>query len=120
MRAARRALLSAIERWTFRHSARITVPSSAFAPVVHALAPGAPVTVVPNWSRSGRHAGARSRSRADRDAPAQAMRPRLGWRDRFVVAHTGNMGLKQGLEDLARAAAPPVGGAAERAGVVHR
>lgn len=106
MRGAGRvkSMLSAIERWTFRHSARVTVPSATFEPAVRDLAPGAAVTVVPNWSRlplDATPAGAASSS-PELDL-RDAMRRRLGWEGRFVVAHTGNMGLKQGLEDLAPA-----------------
>jgi glycosyltransferase involved in cell wall biosynthesis len=99
---AARAALSAVERWLFRHSARVTVPSPAFAPVVRDLAPDARVCVVPNWSRLAADPGAIP---ADADAAAARaeLRRRLGWEGRFVVAHTGNIGLKQGLEDLARA-----------------
>jgi glycosyltransferase involved in cell wall biosynthesis len=92
-------LLSAVEARTFRRSAHVTVPSAAFLPVVGRLAPGSPVTVVPNWSRIADTEGDSSR----RPAAREALRRRLGWQGRFVIAHTGNMGLKQGLEDLAPA-----------------
>jgi colanic acid biosynthesis glycosyl transferase WcaI len=59
------------------------------------------VHVVPNWS----HVATGTRDRA-------AVRRSLGWGDEEVVAlHSGNMGLKQGLENIveaARLAAPPV------------
>lgn len=97
-----RRVLSAVERWTFRHSTRITVPSAAFALVVADLAPDAPVSVVPNWSRLAATEPLAVAEGAADDARL-AMRRRLGWEGRFVVAHTGNIGLKQGLEDLARA-----------------
>ena len=98
-----KALLSAIERWTFRHSALVTVPSAAFAPVVAQLAPQAPVSVVPNWSRLATQSPVTLADAEASEKAGRAMRSRLGWEGRFVVAHTGNMGLKQGLEDLARA-----------------
>jgi colanic acid biosynthesis glycosyl transferase WcaI len=91
-------LLSAVEARTFRRSMHVTVPSAAFVPVVGRLAPDSPVTVVPNWSRI---ADAMPASRGP--AAREALRLRLGWQGRFVIAHTGNMGLKQGLEDLAPA-----------------
>jgi colanic acid biosynthesis glycosyl transferase WcaI len=99
-------LLSAVEARTFRRSAHVTVPSAAFVPVVRRLAPDSPVTVVPNWSRITdavpEDAGAEGDA-SRRRAAREALRVRLGWQGRFVIAHTGNMGLKQGLEDLAPA-----------------
>lgn len=105
-------LLSAVEARTFRRSAHVTVPSAAFAPVVKRFAPGTRVSVIPNWSRLTDAAGAvggpvsatdagpeSGRHRAERGA----VRRGLGWEGRFVIAHTGNMGLKQSLEDLAPA-----------------
>ncbi len=97
-----RALLSAVERRLFRASARVTVPGAAFAPVVRRLAPDARVWVVPNWSRLAGRAGAVPTGDGAAEQRA-ALRRRLGWEGRFVLAHTGNMGLKQGLEDLAQA-----------------
>jgi glycosyltransferase involved in cell wall biosynthesis len=101
--ARAKALLSAVERWTFQHSARITVPSAAFVPAIRELAPDAAVSVVPNWSRLALSPTPPDAAAAAQEDLRQAMRRRLGWDGRFVVAHTGNMGLKQGLEDLDRA-----------------
>lgn len=81
--------LTALERWVFRSSDHVTVPSGSFLHTVRDLAPETPVTVVPNWSRL-----------PDVAADRETTRAALGWTGRFVVAHTGNMGLKQGLEEL--------------------
>ncbi len=99
-------LLSAVEARTFRRSVHVTVPSAAFVPIVQRLAPNSPVTVVPNWSRIANAVPEDTGSEGDssrRRAAREALRQRLGWQGRFVIAHTGNMGLKQGLEDLAPA-----------------
>ena len=96
-------LLSAVEARTFRRSVHVTVPSAAFVPVVERLAPDSPVTVVPNCSRIAdavpEHVAAEGDA-SRRPAAREELRRRLGWQGRFVIAHTGNMGLKQGLEDL--------------------
>src|SRR6185437_16111241 len=95
-------LLSALEARTFRRSVHVTVPSAAFVPVVGRLAPDSPVTVVPNWSRIADAVPDDLGAEGDvsrRPAAREALRLRLGWQGRFVIAHTGNMGLKQGLED---------------------
>ncbi|WP_328478621.1 glycosyltransferase family 4 protein [Actinoplanes sp. NBC_00393] len=98
-------VLSAIEARTFRRSVHVTVPSAAFVPVVQRLAPDTPVTVVPNWSRIADTVpeDAGPEGDAPRRVAREALRQRLGWQGRLVIAHTGNMGLKQGLEDLAPA-----------------
>ncbi len=55
----------------------------------------AKVTTIRNWSHVS------SGARSDRDAD----RERLGWaRDEMVVLHAGNMGVKQGLDNVVRAA----------------
>lgn len=52
------------------------------------------IRLVPNWSHVERPSGSRAATRA-----------RLGWpEDQTVVLHSGNMGLKQGLEVLVEAA----------------
>ncbi|WP_369246705.1 glycosyltransferase [Streptomyces sp. R41] len=58
--------------------------------VTAAGVPGSRVRVVPNWTHATPPSGDR-----------RAVRARLGWREEErVVLHSGNMGLKQGLEVL--------------------
>lgn len=93
----------AIARWTFRRSMQITVPVAAFAPVVQGMALHASLAVVPSWSRIAPPESADALAPAVRHAQREAMRRKLGWQDRFVIVHTGNIGAKQGLEELAPA-----------------
>ncbi|MGH3568967.1 MAG: glycosyltransferase family 4 protein [Pseudonocardia sp.] len=52
------------------------------------------ISVIRNWSHIGEPTGARSE-----------VRKRLGWgEDEFIALHTGNMGHKQGLENVVEAA----------------
>jgi len=51
------------------------------------------ITVIPNWT----HVRPASRDRTD-------VRRRMGWGDETVVLHAGNMGAKQGLDAVIRAA----------------
>lgn len=84
---------SGLERWVLRQASGVVVVSGAFVPyVVAAGVQGQRVHVVPNWTHI-------SPSRVDREA----VRRRLGWADDEVVAlHSGNMGLKQGLENVVK------------------
>lgn len=87
-----RRLFSALESWTLTTATRITLPTEAFVPAVTAMGikPDR-LVVVPNWSRQ-------QLSAAD---DALEVRKARGWADRTVILHAGNMGLKQGLEELA-------------------
>jgi glycosyltransferase involved in cell wall biosynthesis len=93
-------LPSVLERSAFRRSVRITVPSAAFVPVVEHAAPGATVDVVSNWLRSA-HPSAEPADRAGSATRRAAMRRRLGWDDRFVIAHVGAIGPRERLHELA-------------------
>jgi colanic acid biosynthesis glycosyl transferase WcaI len=85
----------ALENTLLRRADRILMISSAFRD--YAVAAGVNrdrVTVVPNWS----HVDAPSADRA-------VTRRRLGWGEEEVIAlHSGNMGLKQGLDNVVDAA----------------
>lgn len=85
----------AAERYVLRRAALVGVIHETFVPAVAAMGvAGDRVRVVPNWS----HVKAPSR-------PREETRARLGWRPgRTVLLHSGNMGLKQGLEVLVEAA----------------
>lgn len=92
------AVAARAERYALRAASLVGVIHESFVPRVTAygVAPGR-VRVVPNWSHVQRPSAERSATRA-----------RLGWRaDTPVVLHSGNMGLKQGLDvlvDVARLA----------------
>ncbi|MFI9491979.1 MULTISPECIES: glycosyltransferase [Streptomyces] len=81
----------AAERYALRDAALVGVIHESFVPGVRALGVDAGrIRVVPNWS----HVPGPSADRA-------ATRARLGWpEDTPVVLHSGNMGLKQGLDVL--------------------
>ncbi|MFI6011632.1 glycosyltransferase [Streptomyces sp. NPDC051243] len=93
------SLVAGVEAKVLRTASLIGVVHESFVEPVTARGVPAPrVRVVPNWT----HVAAPT---ADR----RAVRARLGWsEEEFVVLHSGNMGLKQGLEvlvDTARVAA---------------
>ncbi|MGV9349494.1 glycosyltransferase [Streptomyces spiralis] len=89
------AVAARAERYALGRAALVGVIHDSFRPRVEAMGvdPGR-IRLVPNWS----HVARPSRPRAE-------TRARLGWpEDRQVVLHSGNMGLKQGLEVLVEAA----------------
>ncbi|NEA14494.1 glycosyltransferase [Streptomyces halstedii] len=85
------SVAGAAERYALRDAALVGVIHESFVPGVRALGVDAGrIRVVPNWS----HVRGPSADRA-------ATRARLGWpEDTPVVLHSGNMGLKQGLDVL--------------------
>ncbi|KRV46677.1 glycosyl transferase [Wenjunlia vitaminophila] len=89
------SLAGRLEGRVLRGAALVGVVHESFAArVVGMGVPDTAVRTVPNWT----HVAAPT---ADRSAT----RARLGWApDQTVVLHSGNMGLKQGLEVLVRAA----------------
>ncbi|MCT2590143.1 glycosyltransferase family 4 protein [Streptomyces sp. N2-109] len=82
---------AAVERRVLRAATLVGVIHESFVDKVAAMGvPSERVRLVPNWS----HVAAPS-------APRAQTRQRLGWTgDRTVVLHSGNMGLKQGLDVL--------------------
>ncbi|NGO73592.1 glycosyltransferase [Streptomyces boncukensis] len=89
------ALAASVERRVLGSATLVGVIHETFTERVRALGvPRERIRVVPNWS----HIPAPCRDRAE-------TRRRLGWPDgAAVVLHSGNMGLKQGLEVLVEAA----------------
>ncbi|WP_241524804.1 glycosyltransferase [Streptomyces barkulensis] len=85
----------AVEGRVLRSAALVGVVHESFADRVAAMGvPRERVRVVPNWTHVRAPGGDRARTRA-----------RLGWpEDTTVVLHSGNMGLKQGLEVLVETA----------------
>lgn len=84
-----------IEAWAAERAALVGMVTPSFGPYLESLGvrPDRLVTLR-NWAR------ARTPKSAREDA-----RTRFGWGSELVVLHTGNMGLKQGLEQVVQAAA---------------
>ncbi|PJE98085.1 glycosyltransferase WbuB [Streptomyces carminius] len=89
------ALAGGLEARVLRSAALVGVVHESFTERVAAMGvPRERVRVVPNWTHVRAPSGDRARTRA-----------RLGWTDdTTVVLHSGNMGLKQGLEVLVETA----------------
>ncbi|MGW0084540.1 glycosyltransferase [Streptomyces sp. NPDC003393] len=89
------AVAARAERYALGRATLVGVIHDSFRPRVQAMGVDpSRIRLVPNWS----HVARPSRPRAE-------TRTRLGWpEDRQVVLHSGNMGLKQGLEVLVEAA----------------
>jgi colanic acid biosynthesis glycosyl transferase WcaI len=86
---------SAAEAWAAADARAIGVVAETFSPYLASLGvPAEWIHHVPNWSRLARPTLASAETRR-----------RFGWPDDLqVVLHTGNMGLKQGLEQVVDAA----------------
>ena len=86
---------AALERWATARARTVAIASESFRPYFHDMGvQERRIFDLPNWS----HLGAPTADRA-------ATRDRLGWpADSAVVLHAGNMGLKQGLEQVVEAA----------------
>lgn len=89
------AVAARAERYALSRAALVGVIHDSFRPRIQAMGVDpARIRLVPNWSHVSRPSASRTETRA-----------RLGWApDRQVVLHSGNMGLKQGLEVLVDAA----------------
>ncbi|MGP3990390.1 glycosyltransferase family 4 protein [Streptomyces sp. 3N207] len=85
------ALAGSVERRVLAAATLVGVIHESFTDRVAAMGvPASRIRTVPNWT----HIAAPSR-------PREETRARLGWRrDETIVLHSGNMGLKQGLEVL--------------------
>jgi len=85
--------LAKIEGAALRPAGAVTIPTDAFRPALCNLGvPANRIHTIPNWSRL-----------TPRETNRPSDRERLGWADRFVVLHTGNVGAKQALHRLAPA-----------------
>jgi len=89
------ALTGAAERWTARKAAGVAAVSAGFFPyLTRAGVPPERLFHLPNWVHV-----------AEPTADRAATRARLGWLpDQQIVLHAGNMGMKQGLEQVIEAA----------------
>jgi putative colanic acid biosynthesis glycosyltransferase WcaI len=84
-----------LERWAAAKAETAAIASENFRPYLREIGvEEGRIIDLPNWS----HLGAPTADRA-------ATRDRLGWSaDQTIVLHAGNMGLKQGLEQVVEAA----------------
>jgi exopolysaccharide biosynthesis WecB/TagA/CpsF family protein len=84
-----------LERWATAKARTVAIASESFRPYLRDMGiEERRIVDLPNWS----HLGAPTTNRAQ-------TRDRLGWpADCTVVLHAGNMGLKQGLEQVVEAA----------------
>jgi colanic acid biosynthesis glycosyl transferase WcaI len=84
-----------VERWMLAGATVVAVVSESFVPYLNQIGvPRDRIEVLRNWSHL-------ERSTRNRDET----RNRLGWAsDEWIVLHAGNMGLKQGLEQVVGAA----------------
>ncbi|MDJ1114453.1 glycosyltransferase family 4 protein [Microbacterium dauci] len=89
-------MLHAIEGWLLRSADRVVVIHDRFADRVHADfgVPRERIHVVRNWTHLP------PRDAVDREK----VRSERGWGDEIVVLHAGNMGVKQGLDNVVEAA----------------
>jgi colanic acid biosynthesis glycosyl transferase WcaI len=87
--------ISRAEAWSLRRARLVAPVSVAFIPYLKSLGiSDAQLVDLPNWTLH-------SVAAVDR---VEVRRRRLRWRDEQVVLHAGNMGLKQGLEQVLVAA----------------
>jgi colanic acid biosynthesis glycosyl transferase WcaI len=88
-------ITAAMERYALRRADQVAIVSESFRVALHGYGvPDERIHLMANWT----HIAAAG---ADR----QTARRALGWpRDAFIVAHTGNMGLKQDLGNVVQAA----------------
>jgi colanic acid biosynthesis glycosyl transferase WcaI len=84
-----------VERWVVARAAAVAPVSESFVPYLREIGtPSERIEVLRNWVHVGRATKDRKQTRAE-----------LGWGlDEWVVLHAGNMGLKQGLEQVVEAA----------------
>lgn len=91
-------VVTAFESWLFRRSSTVTVIHERFRDTVTSLlgVDAERIDVIRNWTHISPVDGSHR----------IAARSKLGWgTDETIALHTGNMGVKQGLENVVRAAA---------------
>jgi glycosyltransferase involved in cell wall biosynthesis len=87
-------VVSRLEAWSLRRARLVAAVSEGFFPYLRSLGiPDERLVHLPNWTLHPGSVGDRA-----------AARQRLGWEDQQVVLHAGNMGLKQGLDQVLAAA----------------
>ncbi|MGD0122821.1 MAG: glycosyltransferase [Candidatus Limnocylindrales bacterium] len=86
--------VSRLEAWTVGRARAVGVVSPSFVPYLRSLGVrSSRIVDLPNWN-----------VRPAVAASAAETRERLGWGQNHIVLHAGNMGLKQGLEQVLEAA----------------
>jgi glycosyltransferase involved in cell wall biosynthesis len=86
--------VSRFEGWALRRARAVGVVSPSFVPYLQSLGvPAQRIVDLPNWI-----------VRPAVEANVAETRQRLGWGGQQIVLHAGNMGLKQGLEQVLAAA----------------
>jgi glycosyltransferase involved in cell wall biosynthesis len=86
--------VSRLEKWVLRRARAVGVVSGSFVPYVRSLGvPERRIVDLPNWV-----------VRPGVNVTVAETRQRLGWGSEQIVLHAGNMGLKQGLEQVLDAA----------------
>lgn len=86
--------VSRLEAWTVSRARAVGVVSPSFVPYLESLGVrSSRIVDLPNWN-----------VRPAVAASAAETRQRLGWAGHHIVLHAGNMGLKQGLEQVLEAA----------------
>jgi glycosyltransferase involved in cell wall biosynthesis len=100
------ALTRRAEAWSLNHATVVAPVAEAFRPALSEMGvPDDRIVALPNWSHLEEPSGDRDR-----------VRERLGWAaDEWIALHAGNMGLKQGLDQVLDA-----GRLADRAGAPVR
>jgi glycosyltransferase involved in cell wall biosynthesis len=85
------ALAGRLEGWALRRATVVAPVAEAFRPALAKLGVSDDrVVVLPNWSRMD-----------EATVDPQSVRQRLGWkRKEWIALHAGNMGLKQGLDQV--------------------
>jgi glycosyltransferase involved in cell wall biosynthesis len=88
--------VGSVEKWVLQRADQVLVLNSHFADYVRSIGVDAGrLTLRPNWTHVAAPSG----------ADPEQTRARLKWSpDETIVLHTGNMGLKQGLENVIAAA----------------
>jgi colanic acid biosynthesis glycosyl transferase WcaI len=86
--------ISRMEAWSLRRARLVAPVSTSFLPYLRSVGiPDARLVHLPNWTLHAGFGGDRAEARQG-----------LGWGAEQVVLHAGNMGLKQGLEQVLAAA----------------
>lgn len=86
----------AVEKWALGAAAVITVPGPSFERSLRRLGVTSRIEIIRNWTRTKEDFN-------DTTISAEYLKRTAGWPKRTIVLHTGNMGQKQGLDELSPA-----------------
>jgi colanic acid biosynthesis glycosyl transferase WcaI len=88
-------ITATLERWSVARARTVAIASEGFRPYLRTIAvDDRRIVALPNWTHLGAPSGDRAATRARLDWPTATT----------VVLHAGNMGLKQGLDQVINAA----------------